>query len=179
MRRILTLSPFLFALVACTPNKVDKDTHGMGNVSTHIPQSSHTQRIEKTGKLFGDRLVGVESTRSKKSSLAGSEGIGVNAYLWRAALDTLSFMPTTADPFGGYITTDWHTLPLSSNIRYKIHVIVLTHELKPDGLRVSVFKQKKKSENNTWVDLGLDEGLSYKLETLILTRARQLRSADL
>ena len=33
--------------------------------------------------------------------------IGVNGYLWRAALDTLSFMPlASADPYGGVIVTD-------------------------------------------------------------------------
>eukprot|EP01035_Chromulina_nebulosa_P030456 gene30456-40470_t len=33
--------------------------------------------------------------------------IGVNGYLWRASLDTLSFMPlASADPYGGVIVTE-------------------------------------------------------------------------
>lgn len=40
------------------------------------------------------------------------QGIGVNSFLWRASLDTLSFMPLiTADPWGGVINYDWHTRP--------------------------------------------------------------------
>ena len=35
--------------------------------------------------------------------------IGVNSYLWRASLDTLSFMPLTeTDSNGGVIVTDWY-----------------------------------------------------------------------
>ena len=47
-----------------------------------------------------------------KADLAASRvtTIGVNAYLWRAALDTLSFMPLVqADSNGGVIVTDWYS----------------------------------------------------------------------
>ena len=38
--------------------------------------------------------------------------IGVNSYLWRAAVDTLSFAPLiTADRNGGVIVTDWYANP--------------------------------------------------------------------
>jgi len=38
---------------------------------------------------------------------APPEAIGVNAYLWRATLDTLAFMPlASADPYGGVVITD-------------------------------------------------------------------------
>ena len=38
--------------------------------------------------------------------------IGVNAYLWRAAIDTVSFAPLLqADSSGGVIVTDWYTSP--------------------------------------------------------------------
>ncbi len=47
-------------------------------------------------------------------------GLGVNGYLWRAALDTLAFLPiASADPFGGVITTDWHSTEINKNERRK------------------------------------------------------------
>ena len=37
--------------------------------------------------------------------------IGVNSYLWRATLDTLSFMPLLqTDSNGGVIVTDWYEI---------------------------------------------------------------------
>ncbi len=40
--------------------------------------------------------------------------IGVNSYLWRAAVDTLSFAPLVqADSNGGVIVTDWYSSPRS------------------------------------------------------------------
>jgi len=50
----------------------------------------------------------IGGSNDKASTSAPSVGIGVNAYLWRASLDTLSFMPlVTADPWGGVINDDW------------------------------------------------------------------------
>ena len=38
--------------------------------------------------------------------------IGVNSYLWRATLDTLSFMPLLqTDSNGGVVVTDWYVNP--------------------------------------------------------------------
>ena len=52
-------------------------------------------------------------------------GIGVNAYLWRAALETLDFLPLTqADPFGGVIITDWYS-PERPDERFKLNVYIL------------------------------------------------------
>lgn len=68
-------------------------------------------------------------------------GITVNAYLWRAALDTVAFMPlASADPFGGVILTDWYSQP-GSGERTKLNVLVLDRSLRADGIKVKVFKQ--------------------------------------
>ena len=51
---------------------------------------------------------------------AAQTGIGVNAFLWRATLDTLSFMPLlTADPWGGVVNYDWYVNPQTPNERFK------------------------------------------------------------
>ena len=49
-----------------------------------------------------------------KADLAAAKitTIGVNSYLWRASLDTLSFMPLVqTDSNGGVIVTDWYANP--------------------------------------------------------------------
>ena len=52
----------------------------------------------KAGKLFGDinLLGGNRDTEPGRAS-----DININGFLWRASLDTLSFLPlSSADPFG-------------------------------------------------------------------------------
>ena len=104
--------------------------------------------------------------------------IPVNSYLWRASLDTLSFMPlASADPFGGVIITDWYTPPESANERFKMTVYILTRELRADGLRVAVFRQLSNG-NGAWLDAEVNSATRVGLEDAILTRARELRMAS-
>ena len=71
-------------------------------------------------------------------------GLGVNSYLWRATLDTLSFMPlASADPYGGVIITDWYVNPEKADERFKATVYILDTRLRADGLNVNVYKQTK------------------------------------
>ncbi len=67
----------------------------------------------QAGGMFGDKGLTFGTGKGAKGAGGGQgTGIGVNAYLWRGALDTLSFMPlASADPFGGTIITDWYTPP--------------------------------------------------------------------
>lgn len=105
---------------------------------------------------------------------AGSAGIGVNAYLWRGALDTLSFMPlASADPFGGVIITDWYQPPGDTTERYKATAYILGQALQADGVRVTVFKQVL--QNGQWTDVQVAPGTNQELEDKVLARARQLR----
>ena len=73
----------------------------------------------------------------------GGPGIGVNSYLWHASLDTVSFLPlASADPFGGVIITDWYSPPATPNERFKVNVFILNRELRADGVKATVFRQK-------------------------------------
>jgi hypothetical protein len=99
----------------------------------------------------------------------------VNSYLWRASLDTMSFMPlASADPFGGVIITDWYMPPEVSRERFKVNVYILGRDLRADGLRAAVFRQSQDLLGN-WVDARVDQRTATDLEDAILTRARQLR----
>jgi hypothetical protein len=104
-------------------------------------------------------------------------GIGINAYLWRASLETLSFMPlASADPFGGVIITDWYAPPESPNERFKMSVYITDRELHADGIRVAVFRQVKTATSD-WTDAAIATKTATDLENAILTRARELRTA--
>jgi hypothetical protein len=101
--------------------------------------------------------------------------IAVNAYLWRASLDTLSFMPlSSADAFGGVIITDWYAPPETPDHRFKANIYILDRRLRSDGVRVALFHQRRDG-NGQWVDAQVHDQTATKLEDAILTRARQLR----
>ena len=118
------------------------------------------------------------SILKKKKDNAGDTGIGVNSFLWRATLDTVSFMPlASADPFGGVVLTDWYTDPATPKERVKINAFIMGRELKSDGVRVRTFRQVLKG--GTWRDAAVSEETGRKLEDTILTRARQMRIAHL
>jgi len=105
-------------------------------------------------------------------------GIGVNSFLWRASLDTLSFMPlSSADPFGGVIITDWHTAPEAPDERFKMTIYILDRALRSDGVRVAVFRQIRGTAGD-WIDAPVNPRTAGDLEDRILERARQLRIAS-
>jgi hypothetical protein len=137
------------------------------------PQSQDERLRSESGKLFGDiNLLGSQSDSDTNS------GIGVNGFLWRASLDTLSFLPlSSADPFGGVIITDWYAPPESPGERFKVTVYILGRELRSNGVRVAVFRQKR-GDGNEWLDANTGENTSTSLENAILTRARELRIAQ-
>jgi hypothetical protein len=100
--------------------------------------------------------------------------IGVNSYLWRAAVDTVSFAPLLqADSNGGVIVTDWYTNPSSPNERVKLTVSILDQDLRADALRVAASREV--NQNGVWVNAPVSAATVQKLEDIILTRARDLR----
>ena len=107
----------------------------------------------------------------------GPVTLGVNSYLWRASLDTLSFMPlANTDPVGGIINFDWFSSSDNPNERTKVTVFILDRRLRADGLRVSVFRQTRTSIG--WVDADVNPDTANKLTDAVLTRARELRLAS-
>lgn len=100
--------------------------------------------------------------------------IGVNSYLWRAAIDTVSFAPLLqADANSGVIITDWYIQPNSPGERVKLTVSILDQDLRADALRVAASRQT--FQNGIWVDAPVTAATVQKLEDIILTRARDLR----
>ena len=121
--------------------------------------------------IFGDggfNFLGTDSNQNNGGAL------GVNSFLWRASLETISFMPiNTADAFGGVIITDWYSPPESPSERFKLNVYILGRTLRADGVKVSVFRQLKDRAGN-WADASVPNGTAPKVEDSILTKARIL-----
>lgn len=170
--RWLVLAAVAAGLSACANSGIDDKTAREGRKPDRDPspfsrQQTYGESLFGPGGLFGARAKG-----------DGESGIAVNSFLWRATLDTLSFMPlASADPFGGVIITDWYSPPESPNERVKISVLILDRDLRADGLRATVFRQQN-AGGRGWVDVAVDPKTGLDVENAILTRARQLRIAQ-
>ncbi|MEM9939142.1 MAG: DUF3576 domain-containing protein [Pseudomonadota bacterium] len=123
-----------------------------------------------SGCLFG----GNDAEVSVVEDIAG----GSNPYLWRASLDTLEDLPlVSADPLGGTIIYDWRSFETSADERIKATVYILDSRLRADGVKVAVFRQI--NQDGTWVDATVDPATGIQLENAILSRARNLKAAEL
>ncbi len=135
-------------------------------------QTRREQKYRDMDKVFGDDAFTLGGDRD--SSNRSEIGVGVNSFLWRASLDTISFIPLkSADPFGGVILTEWYSPSTTPNERIKVDILIIDRQLRADGVKVSVFRQKR--QGNEWVDQPVDSQTATQLENVILTRARQLR----
>ena len=120
--------------------------------------------ILNRGDSEGERLA---------AATAQAPSMGVNAFLWRAALETLDFMPLEqVDPFGGVIVTDYYASAEAPEERFKANVYILDTGLRADALKVSIFKQE--NAGGQWRDANVDADTARQIENAILTRARQL-----
>ncbi|HET7605698.1 MAG TPA: DUF3576 domain-containing protein [Sphingomicrobium sp.] len=128
--------------------------------------------------IFAIAGTGCARNRNLPTHLAPSRvtTIAVNSYLWKAAVDTVSFAPLLqANPNSGVIITDWYANPKTPGERVKLTVAVLDPDLRADALRVSAARQVY--QNGSWVDAPVSAATVQKLEDIILTRARDLRRA--
>jgi hypothetical protein len=119
---------------------------------------------------------GCSRNRNLPTQLAPSQvtTLAINSYLWRAAVDTVSFAPLLqANAQSGVIITDWYTNPKAPGERVKLTVAILDPDLRADALRVSAARQV--NQNGAWVDAPVSAATVQKLEDIILTRARDLR----
>src|SRR5215471_16549989 len=158
----------LLSLAGCSGTKPSPTDPGY--MGPHGPNSAGAM---PGGSILGEDNV-VLGTAKNKPGDTGGGALGVNAYLWRGALDTLSFMPlASADPFGGVIITDWYTPPAANGERFKATAYILGRELRSDGVRVAIFRQVL--QNGQWVDAPVSAVTTGEIENKVLARARELR----
>lgn len=161
----------LLGLGGCAP--------GDGETQTYYPEKNQYGTYDPAPQgnrqgVFGGDGLAIFGGGNKKKTEEGGSGIGVNSFLWRATLDTISFMPlASADPFGGVIITDWYSPPQTPAERFKVTVYILDRALRADGLRVSVFRQARQGDD--WVDQATAPATATNMENAILQRAREFR----
>jgi len=169
-RPILLLGLALPLLAACAGGRlVGNQEYGTDN--------PRELALRQTGAATSAGIVvfGVDRSRQAQDAAQGGGGMTVNAFLWRASLDTLSFMPlASADPFGGVIITDWYSPPQAEGERFKATAYVIGRQLRSDGVRVQVFRQIQRG--NQWVDAPASTATNSEMEDRVLARARELRS---
>ncbi|WP_349595089.1 DUF3576 domain-containing protein [Thalassospira sp. NFXS8] len=174
--KLIAACTLVSALAACSgASQSDYDNYpGSAPGNERILGRSATRAdMKKQGGVFGDEGLNIFGSDSKKQQ--GGTGIGVNSFLWRATLDTLSFMPlNSADPFGGVIITDWYSPAETPNERFKITGYILGVALRSDAVKVAIFRQVR-AGGNEWADAVVDPKTVTAMEDSILTRARQLR----
>ncbi|MGE0154560.1 MAG: DUF3576 domain-containing protein [Reyranellaceae bacterium] len=171
---------FAAALAACGG---EQDYPTTNTTEKHLGRPvTDAEREKQGGGIFGPggiTLLG-SSSRQEERARGGGDGIGVNSFIWRGALDTIAFMPlVSADPFGGVIISDWYQPPEAPGERVKVHILILDRELRADGVRASIFRQRYDQRAGGWIDQTVDPKTATDLENTILTRARQLRIAQL
>jgi hypothetical protein len=117
-----------------------------------------------------------EEARERDLAARQTTQIGVNAYLWRAALDTLAFAPLAqSDSNGGVIVTEWYANPNNPSERVKVTATILDADLRADALRVTAAREVL--QNGQWLAAPVTAATVQRLEEIILTRARDLRRA--
>ena len=120
------------------------------------------------------KKVDIEISEIAKSQVS----MAVNAFLWRASLDTVSFIPLDiVDPIGGVITTQWYEDENNSSERVKLTIYVKDRRLRADGISVNVFREIILEEG--WTKAETNPETARLVEASILTKARELRIGTL
>ena len=156
-----SISLIIFMLSGC----------GSGGISKQTEEQQIEYGIKEKGGLNLTKIF--EGLNKKEQS-----GIQVNALLWRATLDVASTLPISEiDAFSGVIITDWYKGKPNANEQFKVSFFIDGAELRSDAVTVQTYLQRR--VGNSWVDAGRDDQLARRLEDLVLTRARELRSSSL
>ena len=132
-------------------------------------------RLITGGGLLGKK-ASLNLLGGEKNSQQTSVGVGlpINPFLWRASIETISFMPlSSTDPFAGTIITDWYTAENNLGERCKLNIFINGADMKTDNLKVSSFCQSLK--NNQWVNSPSNSENNTRLENAILNKAKKLK----
>ncbi|MCL2427929.1 MAG: DUF3576 domain-containing protein [Alphaproteobacteria bacterium] len=180
MLRLRLLTPLLLGLTglaACGGGVQSRLPEGATNpVDPHSEYNSDVTNGATQGRMFSEQglVLGVGKGGGGNNRDEGA-ALGVNAFLWRGTLDTLSFMPlASADPFGGVIITDWYSPPAALGERFKATAYILGRQLRADAVRISIFRQVV--EHGQWVDAPVSAETVAEIENKVLARARELRT---
>jgi len=148
-----------------------------------LPEGDTSDLDLQTSRERNFRVGGTDDGNSLKDLVlgdgSGSENaLPVNKYLWRASLDTLSFLPlASTDPFSGVVATEWGASPDAPNERVRVTAYVEGKELSARALDVSVFRETLNA-SGAWVAATVNPATAGQVKDKILLRARELRIKD-
>ena len=144
-------------------------------INKRLALSDAQNRLVTGGGMLG-KTDGLSFGNKKKENVDSPTTVGmpINPYLWKASLETVNFMPlSSTDPFAGTIITDWYTAETNINERCKLNIFINGQELKTQNLKVLSFCQILK--NNQWVNVVNENEYNFKLENVILNKAKKLK----
>ena len=131
-------------------------------------------RLQTGGGLLGKEGISLNMLEGNKQETYSTIGMPINPYLWRASLETISFMPlASADPFGGIIITDWYSTNSNIDERCKLNIFIKGAELKTNNLVVKSYCQKL--TNNNWINIQSENEKNIKIENAILNKAKKIK----
>ena len=169
IRKFLILMFVGFSLAACQNAREVTPKEYSGNARQSLSPD------DRPGILGDNEISATFGKKRPEQNQLSAAGIGVNAYLWRAALDTLSFMSLqSADPYGGVIITNWWKAGTNPNEQFKATVYILSSTLRSEDLKIAIFRQVER--NGQWVDASNDGRLSADIENKVLSHALELRT---
>ena len=134
-------------------------------------------RLQTGGGLLGKgglSIGGMFDNNEDNNLRTSTIGMSVNPFLWRAALETINFMPlNSADQAGGTIITDWYSTENNQQERCKLNIFVTGKKLNTENLRVASFCQE--FNDIMWVNTKTEKENNIKIENAILNRAKKLK----
>ena len=184
----------MFLLIGCNSNLSDEEKKALWdnaqtqgeiirrsgtpfNLATDkdLAMNDAQNRLRTGGGLLGKKgSFNFLGDNEEASNQVTGLGMPINPYLWKASLETISFMPlSSTDPFAGTIITDWYTSETSQGERCKLNIFINGKDLKTDNLKVSSFCQTLK--NNQWVNTPTKPEENMRLENVILNEAKKIK----
>ena len=132
---------------------------------------------EKRIKKNMEEGRGIRIWKNRKKG--GTFDFASSNVLWRASLETISFMPLlTADYGGGIIVTDWYNSTNDENQSIKISIQFLSNEIRADALDIKVFKKECKIDKNCKI-VSSEGKLNNELKLAILKKAAVIKENEL
>ena len=194
LKSYLILIALVFFLAGCNKNLTEEEKKALWdnaqtqgeiirrsgtpfNLATNpdLAMSDAQNRLRSGGGLLGKKAnFNFLGEKNENTSQTTTVGMPINAYLWKASIETINFMPlSSTDPFAGTIITDWYTTDINVNERCKLNIFVNGQELKTENLKVASFCQSLK--NNQWVNMPSSSENNIRLENAILNKAKKLK----
>lgn len=118
---------------------------------------------------------GFKIGRNKNSG--GTFSFASSNELWRASIETLSFITlSSADYAGGIIITDWYSED-NNKQAIKITIRFLSNEIRSDGIQVLLHKKICDTNNNCTINK-IDNTLSFEIKDTILRKAALMKKKN-